>query len=166
MTNVAEDASPVKESSTQAGQQPRRLWLLGLIALVTLGGVAWSLSRRSSAAPAEVATGTPVLLDFGMDICAQCKKTQAMLERVRPSYEGRVKIRFLDVRDDANEALGAKYGMRIIPLLVMLDSNGREVWRHEGVPDEAKLKSQLDSVAGDGAENGPICPEETGACSP
>jgi len=140
--------------------------LVGLIALITLGGVAWSLSRQSSASPTPVAAGTPVLIDFGMDICVQCKKTRAMLERLQPSYEGRVDVRFLDVRDDANEALGAKYGMRVIPLLVLLDSGGAEVWRHEGVPDEAALRSKLDDVAGGGAGNPSGCPEEMGVCSP
>lgn len=136
-----------------SSQKPRRLWLVGLIASITLGGAAWSLSRRSSAAPTDVPAGIPVLLDFGMDICTQCKETRTMLERVRPSYE-RVEFRFLDVRDDANEALGAKYRMRVIPLLILLDSDGREVWRHEGVPDEAMLRSKLDEVGSGGPTSG------------
>lgn len=133
---------------TDGDGAPRRTWLLGVIALVTLGGIGWSLSRRGSSKAVEIPTGMPTLLDFGMDVCAQCKQTRAMLERLAPGYEGRLQVRFIDVRDDANEELAAKYKMRVIPLLVLLDEAGREVWRHEGLPQEAALRSELDEVAG------------------
>lgn len=87
--------------------------------------------------------GIPQLLDFGMDICEQCKKTRAILNRLQPEFAGKLQIRYLDVRDDANEALAEKYRMRVIPLLVLLDRDSVEVWRHEGAPSEPVLRQQI-----------------------
>jgi len=128
---------------------PRRLWLLGVIGAVVAGGIGWSSLRRRASHPAVVAqTGVPQLLDFGMDICDQCKKTRAILTRLEPEFAGKVQVRYLDVRDDANEALAEKFRMRVIPLLVLLDRDGVELWRHEGAPSEAVLRQQMTLAAG------------------
>ena len=108
------------------------------------GGIGWSAARhRGASAPVAALAGVPQLLDFGMDICEQCKKTRAILSRIEPEYSGKLQIRYLDVRDDANEALAEKYRMRVIPLLVLLDRDGVEVWRHEGAPSEPLLRQQI-----------------------
>jgi len=83
-----------------------------------------------------------------MDICDQCKKTRAILTRLEPEFAGKVQVRYLDVRDDANEALAEKFRMRVIPLLVLLDRDGVELWRHEGAPSEAVLRQQM-TLAGE-----------------
>jgi len=84
-----------------------------------------------------------------MDICEQCKKTRAILARLQPEFAGKLQIRYLDVRDDANEALAERYRMRVIPLLVLLNAQGEEVWRHEGAPDEAQLRARVSQAIQD-----------------
>lgn len=128
---------------------PRRQWLLGVVGAVVAGGMGWSFFRRRGAqAPVASQAGVPQLLDFGMDICEQCKKTRAILSRIEPEYSGRLQIRYLDLRDDANESLADKYRVREIPLLVLLDRDGAEVWRHEGAPSEAVLRQQIARAVG------------------
>lgn len=127
--------------------RPRRQWLLALVGAMVAGGIGWSaVRRRGSPAPVAAVAGVPLLLDFGMDICEQCKKTRAILSRIEPEYAGKLQVRYLDVRDDANEALAEKYRMRVIPLLVLIDHDGVEVWRHEGAPPEPVLRQQIAQV--------------------
>lgn len=124
--------------------RPRRQWLLAVVGAMVAGGIGWSAARRRGAqAPVAAQAGVPQLLDFGMDICEQCKKTRTILSRIEPEYAGKLQIRYLDVRDDANEALAEKYRMRVIPLLVLLDHDGVEVWRQEGAPSEPMLRQQI-----------------------
>jgi thiol-disulfide isomerase/thioredoxin len=128
---------------------PRRTWLVGVIGLLAVAGIGWSaMRRRTSSPPARLQTGLPTLLDFGMDTCAQCKKTRAMLERIAPAYAERLRVQFVDIRDDANDGLTSKFAVRVIPLLVLLDAAGQELWRHEGLPEEGVLRARLDDVAG------------------
>jgi thioredoxin 1 len=135
----------VKDQSTAVDSPPRRLWLLGIVGAVVAGGIGWSAFRRrtSKQAPMVAAAGVPQLLDFGMDICEQCKKTRALLTRIEPEYAGKLQVRYVDVRQDANDVLAEKYRMRVIPLLVLLDRDGAETWRHEGAPSEAVLREQI-----------------------
>lgn len=128
----------------EPASRPRRQWLLAVVGAIVAGGIGWSAARRrGSHAPVAALAGVPQLLDFGMDICEQCKKTRSILSRIEPEYSGRLQIRYLDLRDDANEALAEKYRMRVIPLLVLLDRDGVEVWRHEGAPSEPVLRQQI-----------------------
>lgn len=78
-----------------------------------------------------------------MDICRQCKKTRALLTRIEPEYAGRLRVRYIDVREDTNAALIDRYRMHVIPLVVLLDGDGAEVWRQEGVPPEAVLREEI-----------------------
>lgn len=143
---------------------PRRQWLLAVVGALVAGGIGWSAARRRGAQPPVAAqAGVPQLLDFGMDICEQCKKTRAILSRLEPEYAGKLQIRNLDVRDDANEALAEKYRMRVIPLLVLLDRDGAEVWRHEGAPSEAVLRQQVAEVVANARRPRPAASPSEGA---
>jgi glutaredoxin len=135
----------VNEGAGNPAPAPRRLWLLGVVGAVVAAGIGWSAYRRRGGPRAEVTTGNgvPQLLDFGMDICDQCKKTRALLHRLEPEFAGKVQIQYIDVREDANEALMQKYGLRVIPLLVLLGGDGRELWRHEGFAPEPMLREHL-----------------------
>lgn len=125
---------------------PRRVWLLGMVGAVVAGGFGCTASPPTTArqAPVVAAAVVPLqLLDFGMDICRQCKRTRALLTRIEPEYAGRLRVRYIDVREDTNAALIDQYRMHVIPLVVLLDGDGAEVWRHEGVPPEAVLREQI-----------------------
>lgn len=136
--------------------RPRRQWLLAVVGALVAGGIWWSAARRRRApAAAPALAGVPQLLDFGMDICDQCKKTKALLSRIEPAYSGKLQVRYLDVREEATEALAEKYRMRVIPLLVLLDRNGVEVWRHEGAPSETAVREQVELVVSAAQQRGP-----------
>ena len=121
---------PVKASS-------RRLWLVALVVFATaLGG--WYSTRRRSAPAADavdLADGRPKLFDFGMDVCEQCKKMKPVMARAASELGDQLEVRVLDIRDERNEELAARYRMRVIPLIVLTDGAGNELWRHEGFVD-------------------------------
>jgi thioredoxin-like negative regulator of GroEL len=107
------------------------------------------------------------LLDFGMDICEQCKKTRALLTRIEPEYAGRLKVHYVDVREEANDGLVEKHRMRVIPLLVLLDRDGAEAWRHEGAPSESLLRERISRVVTTADEPRPATGSaaDSGACA-
>lgn len=156
----------MSEQRSTADSPPRRLWLLGLVGAVVAGGMGWSVLRRRTPRLALVASaaGVPQLLDFGMDICDQCKKTRALLGRLEPEFAGKLQIHYVDVREDANEALMLKYRLRVIPLLVLLSGDRRELWRHEGFAPESMLREQITRAVHDAGV--PIAPRSSIADHP
>lgn len=64
-----------------------------------------------------------VLVDFWAPWCGPCKMMSPVLEKLAEKLDGKVKIVKVDI--DENPNLGAKYGVRGIPTLMVF--NGGEV---------------------------------------
>lgn len=128
----------------QSTRSPRRLWLVGLVVLAVAAGAAWSLLPHR-AKSASLRPGTPALINFHMD-CPACKRTRAILTAIEAEHGARLQVLYVDVRDEANTAMMERHRVRIVPLLVLLDAQGGEVWRSEGPCDETKLRDQLGRV--------------------
>ncbi len=72
----------------------------------------------------------PRLVDLGAGKCIPCKMMEPVLEQLRQEYAGRLRVEFYDVWNDPD--VGKKFGIKIIPTQIFFDSQGRELWRHEG----------------------------------
>lgn len=78
-------------------------------------------------------TGLKVtFVELGSVNCIPCKMMKPVMEKIEKDYPGQVKVVFHDVWTPAGRADGAKYGIRVIPTQVFLDSTGKEYFRHEG----------------------------------
>ena len=72
----------------------------------------------------------PRLVDLGAGKCIPCKMMAPMLEELKSEYAGRLKVEFIDVWKNPDEA--KKYKIKIIPTQIFYDSNGKELFRHVG----------------------------------
>lgn len=72
----------------------------------------------------------PRLVDLGADKCIPCKMMKPVLDELRSEYKGILDVVFIDVWKDP--APGQKFGVRVIPTQIFLDSNGKELYRHQG----------------------------------
>lgn len=88
----------------------------------------------SAPAQAEAAAGTssglPTLLELGADKCVPCKAMVPVLDALRREYPGRLNVQFIDVWKNPEE--GKKHKIRMIPVQLFLDADGKELFRHEG----------------------------------
>ena len=76
-----------------------RTFLAVIIVVAVLPGSGPSLA--ASPAPDELVSlarsaGKPVIADFGLVFCMQCKKQAETLERVRKAYDGKVTVRMVN----------------------------------------------------------------------
>lgn len=74
-------------------------------------------------------------LKFYATWCAPCKSLSTIIE----GAADRITIPIEEVDIDNNMDLAIQYGVRSVPVLVLLDDTGVEIKRHNGVLMEDKL---------------------------
>ena len=72
----------------------------------------------------------PVMVDFWAAWCGPCRMVGPIIDEISNEYLDKAVVGKLDV--DSNQEFAAKYGVRNIPTLVLIN-NGQEVGRKVGV---------------------------------
>lgn len=86
-------------------------------------------------------TGLPRLVDLGSTTCIPCKQMAPILEQLKAELRGKVEVQFIDITTDPKAA--DKYAINVIPTQIMLDGQGKELFRHEGFYPKADLLAKL-----------------------
>jgi thioredoxin 1 len=95
-------------------------------------------SQAPNATP--VARRLPRLVDVGAGRCIPCKAMAPILEGLKAEYAGRMDVDFIDVWK--NPAAAKPFAIRLIPTQIFLDSDGRELARHQGFMSRDAILAQ------------------------
>lgn len=79
-------------------------------------------------------------LEFGSVGCAPCKKMEHEMEIIRSEFTGKVNIRFINLSKKWNKDWAEYFEIQTIPTQVILDSKGKEIYRHVGYIPADELK--------------------------
>ncbi|MBT8507806.1 thioredoxin [Methanomicrobiaceae archaeon CYW5] len=85
----------------------------------------------------------PVLMDFYAEWCGPCKMQTPELEKLKEMMGDAVEIKKIDV--DQNMDLARKYGIQVVPTLV-IEKDGEVKERLEGVTPAETLKRLLEPL--------------------
>jgi len=91
-----------------------------------------------------LASGKPVLVDFGANSCVPCRQLRPILKEVSKEYSGKAEVLVIDVYK--YQTLAKEHKIMLIPTLVFFDSKGKEVFRHLGVLDKEKIVAKLKEI--------------------
>lgn len=109
----------------------KRTLILFIVLGAIIGVVGLKKSRKEASSPVPVHTpGIPRLLDLGSKSCTACTLLEPVLEELRTNYTAYLQVDFIDVWE--HEQVATDYGVKIIPVQIFFDSNGQELYRHQG----------------------------------
>ena len=117
-----------------------------LMFFLVMGALGSGSSFASPPPPDELVSlaksaGKPVIADFGLGFCMQCKKQAETLERVRKAYDGKVTIRMVNAVKE--QALMSRYEVELIPTLVFFDAEGNVALKKIGPMGYDAIRDQL-----------------------
>lgn len=69
------------------------------------------------------AHGLPILINFGVDYCPNCKKMAPDLEELNKELQGKAIILFVDI--GKNQSLASGYPIRVIPTQLLITNDGK-----------------------------------------
>ncbi len=70
------------------------------------------------------------MLELGSVGCIPCEQMKPVMQKLRETYQGKLDVIFIDVRQDNKPA--RRFNVHIIPTQVFLDKEGKEFHRHVG----------------------------------
>ena len=91
-----------------------------------------------------LASGKPVLVDFGANSCIPCRQMRPILRELQKEYAGKASILVIDVYKF--QSLARDYQIQLIPTLIFFDAKGKEVFRHLGALEKEKIVAKLKEI--------------------
>jgi len=85
--------------------------------------------------------GKPLIADFGLGFCMQCRKQAETLKEIRETFGDKVILRMVNVGKE--QALTSRYGVEWIPTLVFIDAAGKVVLKKVGPLGYDEIRNQL-----------------------
>ena len=81
-------------------------------------------------------------VELGSVSCIPCKMMAPVMEAIEKEFGSQIKVVFHDVWKD--DAVAKKYGIKLIPTQIFLDSNGVEFFRNEGFLPKENIEKLLE----------------------
>ena len=103
--------------------------------------------KNSYQAAAQTQSGAKII-KFYTPMCLDCQKLDKTLNKVMPKYSSRVALERIDASSSqANiQLLIAKYGVRVVPTTIFINSQGKIVKKIEGDIPQAQLEKQIKAI--------------------
>lgn len=85
-----------------------------------------------------------ILIDFWADWCPPCRVLTPVLERVVPTYAGRVRLAKIEVDEGENMRIAGRYSLRGFPTVLLIVA-GEEKARFSSAHPDGWVKQFLDT---------------------
>jgi len=87
-------------------------------------------------------SGKPTLVNFSVIGC--CDRTYPIVQELQSEYNGRVNVIFVNIEEE--EILSDLYGVTSIPVQMLFDKDGKEVFRHTGFLPKDRLVAEFAKI--------------------
>lgn len=120
-----------------------------IIAIFVIPVVLYYSLNSTNQDMASIATGIrPSVIDFSSEMCLECKQLKKVMDQVEPKYSQKINFKKVMVNSAKSEdqALVKKYGVNVVPTLIYLDKNGKQVNKTEGALTKEELERNFNRL--------------------
>lgn len=106
------------------------------------------LSDTQAVSAQKRVEGQPQVIKFSSKLCVDCKKIKKGFDELVPKYQDKITITEYNVDGsdaEVNEAID-KYNVNLVPTLIFVSKNGKEVRRTEGFVNKATLEEYFNEL--------------------
>lgn len=127
------------------------VFIIPLLAFWILSSTNPSTAKADIEVPAAeevVVSGKPQVLKFTSTMCLDCQTMNKLFKEVFPKYSNDIVLTEISVQDGkefTNEQI-KKYNITLVPTMIFLDSNNKEVRRVEGAIEKEILEEYLEGL--------------------
>ena len=82
-------------------------------------------------------------LEFGAKGCSACLRMEAVMDEIRKNHGDKINVVFYNVLLPENQEYMSYYGVATIPTQILLDSSGKEIFRHNGFISMKEIENIL-----------------------
>lgn len=115
--------------------------LILMIAVFLLLRPGLSDTDSLSAAQAIIRNGKPTFVEFFSNYCAGCLAIRPVVDALAEDIDDAFNILRVDIHTSAGRELRQQYDFSYTPEFLLLDSQGREVWRSHSPPTQDQLSA-------------------------
>lgn len=99
----------------------------------------WMMTASNSTTAKTIEAGKPQVIKFTSAMCLDCQTMNKVFKEIFPKYQGKITLTEIQVQDNNsfNQEQIKKYNVTLVPTIILLNSQGKQVKRLEGeVPKE------------------------------
>lgn len=125
----------------------RNIIIISLIfAIPLMLYMALTASNSTTAKTSE--TGKPQVVKFTSAMCLDCQTMNKVFKEIFPKYNGKIILTEIQVQDknSFSEEQIKKYNVTLVPTIVLLNSDGRQIKRIEGAIPKEQMDKYLQEL--------------------
>ena len=118
--------------------------LIFLIPLITYFML--TLSNATNAKTTK--EGKPQVVKFTSQMCLDCQTMNKIFKDIFPKYKDRILLTEIQVQDknSFNKSMIEKHNIKLVPTIILINSNGETVRRIEGAVSESEMDRCLEGL--------------------
>ena len=121
--------------------------LISILLILFVPIVGYMALTKSMATNAQVynTTNKPQVIKFTSTMCMDCQKMNKIMQEIFPKYEDKIVLTEVHVQDGSSFSNSEikKHNVTLVPTIILIDSNGKQVKRIEGAIEKSEMEKCL-----------------------
>lgn len=120
-----------------------------ILPMLVYGGLKLNMDKRvENQAVAQVGQNMPQVIKFSSQMCKDCIEMGKLFNEIMPDYNSYIKFININAQktDKQTQNLIRKYKVNVVPTIIYINKDGKEVRKTEGIVSENNLRLYLNEI--------------------